>query len=115
MPADAHAPISVGAVNASGRPEPYSATGPALDEVLSPRPETFLFDELSLGLDAAQASAGTSLAAALAAGTAASAELGDAAPSVRAPSPPISRWTFARPVRERGIVEVAGSGAVIFP
>jgi hypothetical protein len=73
MPADAHAPISVGAVNASGRPEPYSAIGPALGEGLFPRPDTFIFDELSLGVESTQASAGTGLAAAFAAGTAASA------------------------------------------
>jgi hypothetical protein len=72
MPVDAHAPISVGAVNASGRPEPYSAIGPPADAVLSPRPGTLIFDELSLGVEAAQASAGTGVAAAFAAGTAAS-------------------------------------------
>jgi hypothetical protein len=73
MPADAHAPISVGALDASGRPEPNSAIGPPFDEVLSSRPNTFVFDELSLGLETTQASAGAGLAAAFAAGAAASA------------------------------------------
>lgn len=72
VPADAHAVISVGAVNASRQPQAYSSFGPALDQALRPRPDTFSFDELALGLEPAQAAAGTSVAAAFAAGTAAS-------------------------------------------
>lgn len=73
MPADARAVISTGAVNASGRPEAYTAIGPGLDQELRPRPDSFTLDQLSLGVDTAQATAGTGLAAAFAAGTAASA------------------------------------------
>jgi hypothetical protein len=73
MPADTHSVIAVGAVNARGRPEPYSATGPALNQELRPRPDSFAVDELFLAIGAAEASAGTGLAAAFAAGTAATA------------------------------------------
>jgi hypothetical protein len=97
IPADAHTPISVGAVNASGLPQTYSAIGPPFGEALTPRPDTFLFDELALGVETAQASAGTSLAAALAAGTAASA--------LSAGMPPNS---IAVPLRQRpgGILRI---------
>jgi len=65
--------ILVGAVNASGRPEAYSSIGPAFDQELRHRPDVFTFDELSLGVDSVKAAAGTGLAAAFAAGAAASA------------------------------------------
>jgi hypothetical protein len=73
VPADARAVLSVGAVNALGRPEPYSSSGPALNQELRLRPDAFSFDELFLGLGVGEASAGTGLAAAFAAGTAATA------------------------------------------
>lgn len=73
VPADAHAVISVGAVNASSRPEPYSSTGSAFDQALRPRPDSFSFDELSLGVEPGKAATGTSLAAAFAGGAAAAA------------------------------------------
>jgi hypothetical protein len=73
MPADAHALISIGAVSASTKPQTYSSLGPAFDQELRPRPDEFTFDELSLGVEAAEVTAGTGLAAAFAAGTAASA------------------------------------------
>jgi hypothetical protein len=73
MPADARTLISVGAVNGAGRPEAYRSLGPAFDQALRPRPDSFSFDELSVGVDTASAAAGTGLAAAFAGGTAASA------------------------------------------
>ncbi|HLJ96712.1 MAG TPA: hypothetical protein VKU02_26300 [Gemmataceae bacterium] len=73
MPGDAHAILSVGALSASGRPEGYSSFGPAFNQALRIRPDAFSFDELSLGVEPAQAAAGTGLAAGFAAGTAASA------------------------------------------
>jgi hypothetical protein len=73
MPADAHALLSVGAVNRSGRPQTYSAIGPVFNQALRPQPVVYTFDELSLGVESNVADAGTGLAASFAAGTAASA------------------------------------------
>src|SRR5205823_6374175 len=55
MPVDARAVLSVGAVQLSGRPEPYSALGPAFEQALRPRPDTFSFDELALGVEPGKA------------------------------------------------------------
>jgi hypothetical protein len=81
IPADAHAVISMGALDSSGRPERYSVTGSPSDQELRPRPDAFSFDELSLGVEAPEAAAGTGIAAAFAAGTAASALSGGMRPN----------------------------------
>jgi hypothetical protein len=81
IPADAHAVISVGALDSSDRPERYSVMGSPSDQELRPRPDAFSFDELTLGVEAAEAAAGTGIAAAFAAGTAASALSGEMRPN----------------------------------
>jgi hypothetical protein len=73
VPADAHAVLSVGALNNSGRPEAYSSIGSAFNQALRSRPDLYTFDELSLGVESANAGAGTGIATAFAAGTVASA------------------------------------------
>jgi hypothetical protein len=81
MPADAHALLSVGAVNRSGGPAPYSAIGPVFNQALRPQPDVYTFDELSLGVESDVADAGTGVAASFAAGTAASALSAGVAPN----------------------------------
>ncbi len=68
VPADAQAVISVGAVDGSGRPKPYSSTGPALGQQLHAKPDRMMFDHLPLALEEPDALAGTGLAASFAAG-----------------------------------------------
>src|SRR5438132_1532576 len=73
MPADARTLISVGGGKGAGRPEAYSAFGARFGQTPRSRPDSFSFDELSMGVEPASAAAGTGLAAAFAGGTAASA------------------------------------------
>jgi hypothetical protein len=73
MPADAHGVVSVGAVSVSGRARPYSVEGPPAGQQLYRKPDVVSFDGLALVPGERQAAAGTGLASAFAAGTAASA------------------------------------------
>jgi hypothetical protein len=70
MPADARRVITVGAADRSGKPLPYSATGPAMNLDLLPKPNLLVLDDGRFGKEGA-AAYGTSLAAPAAAGLAA--------------------------------------------
>jgi hypothetical protein len=72
-PADAHTVVSVGAADLSGKPQGYSASGPALGQQLHAKPDVFTFAVLPPGLQEVKGSAGTTLATGFAAGLAASA------------------------------------------
>jgi hypothetical protein len=80
VPGDARAVITVGAADGRGRPEPYSAPGPAADLALLSKPEVLAYDQLGAGVDGE--ARGTSVAASFAAGLAASA-LSAGAPRTR--------------------------------
>jgi hypothetical protein len=86
MPADAHGVVTVGAVDVTGRPRPYSAEGPPAGQALYRKPDVNSFNGLALVPGERQAAAGTALAASFAAGTAASALSAGIAPVRLLPS-----------------------------
>jgi hypothetical protein len=96
MPGDAAKVITIGAADATGRPQPYSASGPAFNLELEPKPEALAYDGLQVvpasgerePLDAVQ---GTPMAASFAAGMTAAA-IGAGMPRVH-----LTRFLEVRP------------------
>jgi hypothetical protein len=76
MPADAHLVSTVGAANLAGFPRWYSAGGSAFNQELHRKPDVLAFDGLDVGFGMDSPNGGTGLAAAFAAGFAASAASG---------------------------------------
>ncbi len=73
MPGDAHALVTVGAVDRTNRSQPYSAWGPPLNLELLPKPNFLSYDGLEVGADDPKGVIGTHIAAAYAAGVASTA------------------------------------------
>jgi hypothetical protein len=77
MPGDAHNVFTIGAATSAGRPEPFSAPGPAMSLGMLPKPSLLSYDGLELAAEGPKTVYGTSFAAAFAAGLAATTLSGD--------------------------------------